>query len=143
MKEDIRYNSQWDKSTWLIISLVAFCCVFPCFMNDGIWPVLVCCFMLLFVLVTFKSVYYRISGDKLVVYTFFRSKVYPIREIKEIRKTNTVLSAPATSLSHRIEIVFCKKESTLQFNPLIISPVHQEEFIRRLQSINPNIVFKE
>lgn len=38
--------------------------------------------MLIFVLVTFLSIYYRIDGDKLVVYTFFIPTAYPIDEIK-------------------------------------------------------------
>lgn len=66
-----RYNSRWDGSTWFILGLVAVCCVTPCFMDDGIWPTIICLVMLAFVMVTFLSIYYRIDGDKLVVYTFF------------------------------------------------------------------------
>ncbi|WP_289199741.1 hypothetical protein, partial [Bacteroides acidifaciens] len=61
-----RYNSQWDGSTWCILGLVAVCCVVPCFLDDGVWPTIICIVMLAFVLVTFLSIYYRINGDILV-----------------------------------------------------------------------------
>ena len=134
-----RYNSQWDGSTWCILGLVAVCCVVPCFLDDGIWPTIVCLVMLAFVLVTFLSIYYRIDGDKLVVYSFFIPTAYPIDKIKEIKPTKSVLSSPATSLIHRLAITFTDRKILKSYMPLIISPVRQEEFIRHLRSINPEI----
>ena len=61
-----RYNSQWDGSTWFILGLVVVCCAVPYFLDDGIWPTIICIVMLAFVLVTFLSIYYRINGDILV-----------------------------------------------------------------------------
>ena len=63
-----KYNSQWDVSTWFMLGMVAGGCVIPCFMDDGIWPTIICMAMLAFVLLTFTSIYYRIDGDRLVVY---------------------------------------------------------------------------
>lgn len=134
-----KYNSMWDGSTWFILGLVAVCCVVPCFMDDRIWPTIICLVMLAFVLVTFLSVYYRIDGDKLVVYTFFIPTSYPIDKIKEIKPTKSVLSSPATSLPHRLAITFTDRKILKSSIPLIISPVRQEEFIRQLLSINPEI----
>lgn len=134
-----RYNSQWDGSTCFILRLVAVCCVVPCFLDDGIWPTIICIVMLAFVLVTFLSIYYRIDGDKLVVYSFFSPTAYPIDKIKEIKPTKSVLSSPATSLTHRVAITFTDRKILKSTIPLIISPVHQEEFIRHLLSINPEI----
>lgn len=51
-----RYNSQWDGLTWFILGLVAVCCIVPCFLDDGIWPTIICIVMLAFVLVTFLSI---------------------------------------------------------------------------------------
>lgn len=136
---DTRYNSQWDGSTWFILGLVAVCCVVPCFLDDGIWPTIICIVMLVFVLVTFLSIYYRIDGDKLVVYSFFIPTAYPIDKIKEIKATKCVLSSPATSLSHRLAITFTDWKILKSSIPLIISPVRQEEFIQHLLSINPEI----
>ena len=134
-----RYNSQWDGSTWFILGLVAVCCVVPCFLDDGIWPTIICIVMLAFVLVTFLSIYYRINGDILVVYSFFIPTAYPIDKIKEIKPTKSVLSSPATSLSHRLAITFTDRKILKSSIPLIISPVRQEEFIRQLLSVNPQI----
>lgn len=95
--------------------------------------------MLAFVLVTFLSIYYRIDVDKLVVYTFFIPTAYPIDKIKEIKPTKSVLSSPATSLSHRLAITFTERNILKSSSSLVISPVRQEEFIRQLLSVNPEI----
>ena len=134
-----KYNSMWDGSTWFILGLVAACCLMPCFIDHSLWLVILCLAMLAFVLLTFLCIYYRIDGDKLVVYSFFVPTAYPIDKIKEIKPTKSVLSAPATSLSHRLAITFTDRKILKSSIPLIISPVHQEEFIRQLLSINPEI----
>lgn len=134
-----RYNSQWDGPTWFILGLVAVCCVVPCFLNGGIWPTIICIVMLAFVLVTFLSIYYRVGGNKLVVYSFFISTAYPIDKIKEIKPTKSVLSSPATSLTHRLAITFTDRKILKSSIPLIISPARQKDFIRQLLSVNPKI----
>ncbi len=134
-----RYNSQRDGSTWFTLGLVAACCVVPCFLDDGILPTIICLVMLAFILVTFLSIYYRIDGDKLVVYTFFIPTAYPIDKIKDIKPTKSVLSSPATSLTQRMAITFTDRKILKSSIPLIISPVRQKEFIRQLLSINTNI----
>ncbi len=134
-----RYNSMWDGSTYFILGLVAAYCVVPCFLDDGIWPTIICLVMLAFVLVTLLSIYYRIDGDKLVVYSFFIPTAYPIDKIKEIKPTKSVLSSPATSLTHRLAITFTDRKILKSSIPLIISPVSQDEFITHLLSINPEI----
>lgn len=137
-----RYNSRWDGSTWFILGLVAACCIVPCFLDDGIWPTIICLIMLVFVLLTFIGIYYRIDCDKLVVYSFFVPTAYPIDKIKEIKPTKSVLSSPATSLTHRLAITFTDRKVLKSFIPLIISPVRQEEFIRQLLAINPEIRYQ-
>lgn len=135
-----RYNSQWDGSTGFILGLVAVLCIsVPCFLDVEIWLAIFFLLMLVFVLVTLLSIYYRIDGDKLAVYAFFLPTVYPIAKIKEIKPTKSVLSAPATSLTHRLAITFTDRKILKSSIPLIISPVRQDEFIRQLLSINPNI----
>ena len=134
-----RYNSMWDGSTWFILGLVAVCCVVPCFLDDGIWSTIICLVLLACVLVTFLSIYYRVDGDKLVVYSFFIPTAYPIDKIKEIKPTKSVLSSPATSLTHRLAITFTDRKILKSSIPLILSPLRQYEFIRQLLSINPEI----
>ncbi len=134
-----RYNSRWDGSTWFMLGLVAVCCIASCFLDEGIWPTIICLIMLAFVLMTFLSIYYRIDGDKLEVYTFFILTVYLIDKIKEIKPTKSVLSSPATSLTHRLAITFTDRKILKSSIPLIISPARQDEFIRQLLSINLQI----
>ena len=134
-----KYNSMWDGSTWCMLGLVAACCVVPCCLDHSLWLVALCMAMLAFVLLTFIGIYYRIDGDKLLVYPFFVPTVYPIDKIKEIKPTKSVLSSPATSLSHRLAITFTDRKILKSTTPLIISPVRQDEFIRQLLSINPEI----
>ena len=134
-----RYNSRWDGSTWFILGIVAACCIVPCFMDNGIWPTIICLVMLAFILLIFISIYYRINGDKLVVYQFFIPTAFPIDKIKEVKPTKSVLSAPATSLTHRLAIIFTDRKVLKSSMPIIISPVRQEEFIRQLLSVNPKI----
>ncbi len=134
-----RYNSLWDESTWLMMGLVAACCIAPCFLDDGIWLTIICIVILTFVLLTFIGIYYRIDGNNLVVYMFFIPTAYPIDKIKEVKLTKSVLSSPATSLSHRLAITFTDRKVLKSYIPLIISPVRQDEFIRQLLAINPEI----
>jgi hypothetical protein len=63
-------------------------------------------------------------------------EVIDISTIKSIEPTHTILGAPASSLD-RLRISYNK------YDDIIISPRRKEEFIRQLQSINPQIVFKE
>ena len=134
------YKSRWDASTWSLIALTLICCVLPFFLNDdGILPFFVCLGVVISVLVVLKSVYYRIDDDKLIIYQFFIPQAYPIDKITEIRKVKTYLSAPATSLTHRIGISFSDKKILKSVMPLVISPVRQSEFISQLQEINPSI----
>lgn len=134
-----RYNSRWDVSTWTILALVAVLCVIPCVGDDGIVPIIICVASLAFIIVTLCSIYYRIDGDSLVIYQFFIPKAFPISKIKEIRPTKSVLSAPATSLTHRIAITFTDRKVLKSVMPIIISPVRQSEFIRQLLAVNPDI----
>lgn len=134
-----RYNSFWDKWTFLIIALVAGCFIFNLVIDDDIWNKVICLIMLIFVCLTFLGIYYRIDEDKLVVYTFFIPKEYPILKIKSITPTDSVLSAPAVSLSHRLAITFIDKKLLKSNIPLIISPKAQKDFLQQLIDINPAI----
>lgn len=136
-----RYNSMWDGSTWLIIGLTVACCLIPCFIDHSLLliTITVGLAILAFILLGLIGTYYRIDGNKLVVYSLFIPTAYPIDKIKEIKPTKSMLSAPAISLSHRLAITFTDRKILKSYIPLIISPVRQEEFIRQLLDINPQI----
>lgn len=137
-----RYNSRWDAGTWVLVILVAAACLWPLFLDDGPLPALISLGSLVFILLTFVSVYYRIAGNKLVVYTFFIPHEYPIDKIKEIRPTRTILSAPAAALTHRIAITFTDRSVMRSAFPLVISPTRLPQFMAQLQSINPGIKYQ-
>ncbi|EQC49170.1 PF06713 family protein [Bacteriovorax sp. BSW11_IV] len=75
---------------------------------------------------------YSIQNDKLIITALFLKSSFSIAEIKEIRKTKTILSAPALSLD-RIAITF------ENYDRLVISPRDLEKFIRMLREINSKI----
>ena len=135
-----RYSSRWDVSTWLIIFIISACCIIPAFLDDGFGPIVIAIVMMIFVLTTFISISYRIDGDQLIVYTFFIPREYPIDKIREISHTKSTISAPATSLKHRLAITFTDRHILNQSAPLIISPTRAGDFIRQLKEINPGIL---
>lgn len=139
--EGIRYASRWDASTWLLLLLMVLVCLWPVLL-DGDWvgPAIVAIGMLVLFIGLFCGTYYRIDGDKLVVYQFFKPTALPIDKISEIRPTKTILAAPATSLTHRIAIKFSDRKVLKSSAPLVISPVRQDEFIAELMALNPNII---
>jgi hypothetical protein len=78
--------------------------------------------------------YYQIEGSSLkIVCGFIIYHQIDINRIRKIEKTNSPLSSPALSVSHRIEIFYNTYDS------VIISPERQTEFIQTLKLINKNI----
>lgn len=86
-----------------------------------------------FVLFTFLRTRYTINGDTLHIQCgFFTYSPIPIRNIREVTRTRSILSSPAPSFD-RIEVKYDK------FNSLILSPKNKKEFVAELQKCNPNI----
>ncbi len=86
-----------------------------------------------FVLHLFLKTDYTIENEELKIRSgFFKEKPIAISEIKAIRKTNSIISAPAASFD-RIEVKY------KVFNTIIISPKDKKDFIQHLKKINPNI----
>ncbi len=76
------------------------------------------------------NIKYTIRGTSLIVRDGIISHTYDINDIRSIRPTHTLLSAPAASLD-RLEIKFSR-------NTLIVSPKHKEDFIRHLCEASQN-----
>ncbi len=110
--EGTRYNSKWDGSTWFILGLVAVCCAVPYFLDDGIWPTIICLVMLAFVLVTFLSIYYRIDGDTLVVYSFLSLPPTPLIRLRRLSR----LKVYSHHRQHRCLIVWQSPSPTERFS---------------------------
>ncbi|MBD5415463.1 MAG: PH domain-containing protein [Bacteroides sp.] len=133
------YRSRWDWSTWLILVVSAVACLVPAFLGAVVEGVVITVAFLGLIVAVCLGTYYVVAGDNLVVYSLFIPKTYPIAKISQIKPTKLILSAPATSLTHRIAISFTDRKVMKSAMPLIISPVRQPEFIAQLRSINPAI----
>lgn len=137
--EGIRFNSQWDIYTWLILLFVVLVCLWPILLDVWLIPVILSVVFAAFIIVAFLGTYYVVDRDKLIIYSLFIPSVFPIDKISEIKPTKSLLAAPATSLTHRIAIKFSDKKILKSSMPLIISPVRQKEFVDVLLAVNPNI----
>lgn len=86
-----------------------------------------------FVLYLFLKTSYAINNETLIIKCGFLINLkIDITQIKEIRKTKSIMSAPAPSFD-RIEIKYGK------YDEVIISPKDQVGFARDLTLINPDI----
>ena len=133
------YPTKVSVTLVLIISLIMGC-ILVAYAIKSLWIpftiILLLHFLLLFMLANIK---YVITESQLIIDQSlgkWGKEVIDINTIKSIEPTHTILSAPASSLD-RLRISYNK------YDDIIISPRRKEEFIRQLQSINPQIVFKE
>lgn len=133
------YPTKVSATLVLIISLIMGCILVP-YAIKSLWIpftiILILHFLLLFMLANIK---YVITESQLIIDQSlgkWGKEVIDISTIKSIEPTHTILSAPASSLD-RLRISYNK------YDDIIISPRRKEEFISQLQSINPQIVFKE
>ena len=101
------------------------------------WPGLVIDFaVIVFLWYTFTNTFYTIRDKHLTVKCgFFVNETINIDSIKSLKETRNPLSSAAASLD-RIEVSYNKYDSFL------ISPKEKLEFIRHIQSINPNVEVK-
>jgi hypothetical protein len=81
------------------------------------------------------STSYRFAPPHLEIRSGFSRLRLPLAEISEVRKSTSLLSAPAAGFD-RLEIRWGRRQSVL------ISPRDRVEFLLRLQHENPGIHFK-
>jgi hypothetical protein len=80
----------------------------------------------------FQTVYVIENEQLKIKLGFFSFRSISINEIKEISRTNSILSSPAPSFD-RIEIEYG------EFGSVIISPKNKLSFSRELVKLNPKI----
>lgn len=101
--------------------------------GDFIMPVAV----LGFTLTLIFGIRYQIDSENLYIKnSVFGTTTIPIKEIKRVEKTRSILASPAPSISGRIQ-VFYNNDS------IIISPKNIQQFNNELLRINPDVVIKE
>ena len=120
----------------LIISIIMGCILISLAVSSKWIPFFIDLLLYSSILYLMVSIKYEINESQLIIHQAMGKMVIDINTIKSIEPTHTILSAPASSLD-RLRINYNK------YDDIVISPRRKEEFIRQLQSINPNIVFKE
>lgn len=88
--------------------------------------------VLLFILLIWFRMYYKIKADTLIIIYGPFSKKIDVNQITSIRHSRSILSAPALSLD-RLEI------NTNKYDTVLISPKDKELFMETLLNIQPNI----
>ena len=120
----------------LIISLIMGCILISLAVSSKWIPFFIDLLLYVSLVYLMVSIKYEINELQLIIHQAMGKMVIDISTIKSIEPTHSILSAPASSLD-RLRINYNK------YDDIVISPRRKEEFIRQLQSINPNIVFKE
>ena len=120
----------------LIISIIMGCILISLAVSSKWIPFFIDLLLYVSLVYLMVSIKYEINESQLIIHQAMGKMVIDINTIKSIEPTHTVLSAPASSLD-RLRISYNK------YDDVVISPRRKEEFIRQLQTINPNIVFKE
>ena len=120
----------------LIISIIMGCILISLAVSSKWIPFFIDLLLYVSLVYLMVSIKYEINESQLIIHQALGKMVIDINTIKSIEPTHTILSAPASSLD-RLRINYNK------YDDIVISPRRKEEFIRQLQSINPNIVFKE
>jgi hypothetical protein len=132
----IVYPTKVSITLILIISLIMGCILISLAVSSKWIPFFINLLLYVSVVYLMVSIKYEINESQLIIHQAMGKMVIDINTIKSIEPTHTILSAPASSLD-RLRISYNK------YDDVVISPRRKEEFIRQLQSINPNIVFKE
>jgi hypothetical protein len=120
----------------LIISIIMGCILISLAVSSKWIPFFIDLLLYVSLVYLMVSIKYEINESQLIIHQAMGKMVIDINTIKSIEPTHTILSAPASSLD-RLRISYNK------YDDVVISPRRKEEFIRQLQSINPNIIFKE
>lgn len=134
-----KYETKISYGLLITISLLFFMPVIFVLFNNGFTEelyVLIGILMSIYALIlqTFIRTDYIIENEKLKIKCGFLINIkINISEIKEIRKTSSLISSPATSFD-RIGIKYGK------YNEVIISPKDKFTFAKDLTMINPTIM---
>ena len=120
----------------LIISLIMGCILISLAVSSKWIPFFIDLLLYISLVYLMVSIKYEINESQLIIHQAMGKIIIDINTIKSIEPTHTIISAPASSLD-RLRISYNK------YDDVVISPQRKEEFIRQLQTINPNIVFKE
>ena len=129
------YPTKVSVTLVLIISIIVGCTLVPLIINSKWILFFIDLLVYAILLYLMLSIKYEINDSQLIIHQTMGKMIIDINTIKSIEPTHTILSAPASSLD-RLRISYNK------YDEVVISPRRKEEFIRQLQSINPQITVK-
>lgn len=126
-----------SKIGFLIVIPISFLILMPIvliYKNSFFWPPVLLSFVAFaFMAHLLLSTHYIVKDRNLKIKSgFIYNLNIQISTIRKINESNSVLSAPASSLD-RLEIIYNKYDSVL------ISPKEKTEFIKTMLEINPTI----
>jgi hypothetical protein len=133
-----KYTSKVSYGLLAVVFIVFFSPLILNLVTDGVHMnlILIGLFLIIiFGLIThmFFTTEYTIEENKIKIKCgFFTYKPIAISDVREITKSNNIISSPAASFD-RIEIKYGK------FEELIISPKNKFEFAQYLTNLNPKI----
>ena len=126
--EEKTYHSKVDLWLLLLIHAIIIASVAPIgFMGDILMCVIMAVVLIVPISAYMFNIRYVIRGSRLIVKDGLFSRVYDIHDMRSIKPTHTLLSAPAASLD-RLEINFTH-------DTVIVSPKHKDDFIRQLREM--------
>ena len=140
MKEPVNtvYPSKIDKELYYgSIGIIVVSCTPILFTESRVSQIIVLitlCVSAIMIITLFHGTKYTINEDSTtlnVKSSFIVNQTIKIENILSIKKTNSLLSAPAVSMD-RIEI-------KQRYGRVIISPVDKKGFIEHILQLNPNI----
>ncbi|MDE6074073.1 MAG: PH domain-containing protein, partial [Muribaculaceae bacterium] len=135
----MRYQSNVDWWIWCLL-IFAIVVVYVAAIGSHWWLAMIYgIFLALIFAVSVLGCWYEIAGDQLIVYQYFMPHKYPIRKIREIRKTVGYLYTVGLSRD-RVSIRFTDKSVMKSSKPLEISPKDRDRFIESLNQINSDII---
>jgi len=131
------YKSKIDSGIILLL-VVSLLMPSMIFISEGTWEgLLMLSLVAIFIAYLMRQTKYTINDTTLVVKAGFMVNIkIAISDIISVTKTDSILSAPANSITDRIEI---KYQHTKSEKSVIISPKERDAFLNQLVKINPDI----
>lgn len=135
MDREFRTKVDWWYHLFLAIATIG--CV-AAFLQAGIWPIVGMVLVTFLTIHVFLNTWYRVTADGMLIVhcSIFPEKRIAIADIQALEPTMLPASSYALSLD-RLMIWSGDKPW------MMISPKNKKEFIKLLQSINPEIFIKK
>ena len=126
------FRSKVDIWLLIVIYAIIIASVAPiAYSGDILESTIIAAILIVPITVYIFSIKYIVRGSSLIVKDGIFSHVYDINDLRSIKPTHTLLSAPAASFD-RLEINFTH-------DTLVVSPRDKEDFIRLLREATQNI----